>query len=135
MGFWGGPGPLTLVAATSPSWWVDDAGGFLVRVRWVLVGSFAQPDRVVEHGGYTAEGVLLMLQPALSAPCLKQAVRALALRCGGRELVSAGDDGRLVAWDAAGDGGVGRVTASLQVRADLRPKDMEGKEHHNRLGC
>lgn len=44
-----------------------------------------------------------------------QAVRALALRCNGRELVSAGDDGRLVAWDVAGDGGLGRAVASLQV--------------------
>lgn len=44
-----------------------------------------------------------------------QGVRALALRSGGGELVSAGGDGRLVAWDVAGGGGLGRATASMRV--------------------
>ncbi|KAI8462529.1 MAG: hypothetical protein J3K34DRAFT_500007 [Monoraphidium minutum] len=49
------------------------------------------------------------------------AVRALALRCGGRELVSAGDDGRLVAWEVTGEGGLGRATASLQFEDPAEP--------------
>jgi len=43
-------------------------------------------------------------------------VRALALRRGGSELVSAGGDGRLVAWEVGGGDGVGRALASMKVR-------------------
>jgi hypothetical protein len=42
-------------------------------------------------------------------------VRALALRAGGSQLVSAGGDGRLVAWDVAGGAGVARTVTSMKV--------------------
>jgi hypothetical protein len=63
-------------------------------------------------GGCSSAGMPLQGTPH---PPATQAVRALALRAGGCELVSAGDDGRLIVWDAAGEAGLGRVVADLRV--------------------